>query len=75
MANLLAGGRVGVLHRFSGKRAAAAWLKTQGFTQAHDCAAGAGGGWRCGVQLARWVPLPDQSPAGLLIVSRDRGGV
>lgn len=58
--------------RFQGKRAAAAWAKSQGFVRFVGGSPALGGGWVMpgGVAQARWVPIPDCKPSGLLVVSR-----
>lgn len=71
----LVSSRIGVIHRFSSKRGAAAWLREQGFVRLQGAFPGVGGGWRCGERQARWIPWPDQKPAGVLVVSELRSGV
>lgn len=57
--------------RFAGKVAAASWIKSQGFIRFVGGSSAIGGGWvsRDGSHQARWIQLPGEEPAGLLIIS------
>jgi hypothetical protein len=57
--------------RFSGKVKAASWIRSQGFVRFVGGSPAIGGGWlsQDGSQQARWIQLPGEEPAGLLIIS------